>query len=94
MRLGVERGWQQYRLAAVILLLGVFALVLWQVASWTRESELESLQRSLEQNLSRYTLSLQNELEKYQNLPALCWPPTEALRTYSTTPTTGCWWGP
>ncbi|WP_421868523.1 ATP-binding protein [Motiliproteus sp.] len=62
---------KKYRLMAVILLLVTFALILWQVASLTRQVELDNLRRSLDQNLSRYTLSLKNELEKYQNLPAL-----------------------
>ncbi|MFT6914013.1 MAG: two-component system C4-dicarboxylate transport sensor histidine kinase DctB [Motiliproteus sp.] len=67
----VERGVKRYRLPIVLLLLGVFALTLWQVASWTRHNELGNLQRALELNLSRYILSLNGELEKYQNLPAL-----------------------
>ena len=66
-----DLGFKAYRWPAAILLLAVYALVLWQVTNWTRENELEALQRSLEQNLSRYSLSLKSELEKYQNLPAL-----------------------
>ncbi len=62
---------KHYRLLIVLLLLGVFAVTLWQVARWTRDNELGALQRSLELDLSRYTLSLKNELDKYQNLPAL-----------------------
>ncbi|MEH6472347.1 MAG: ATP-binding protein [Halopseudomonas sp.] len=69
--LQTELGLKHYRLPIIILLLGVFALILWQVASWTRGNELNTLQRSLELNLSRYTLSLKSELDKYQNLPAL-----------------------
>ncbi|MEH6824059.1 MAG: ATP-binding protein [Motiliproteus sp.] len=60
-----------HRLPVVIALLGGIVLILWQVAVWTRSNELGLLQRSLELNLSRYTLSLKSELEKYQNLPAL-----------------------
>lgn len=59
------------RLPLIIMLLLMFVLVLWQIASWTRSNELLSLQRSLDLDLSRYTLSLQSELEKYQSLPAL-----------------------
>ena len=66
-----EQRLKHYRLPIVILLLLGFMLVLWQVAHWTRNNELGTLQRALELNLSRYTLSLKGELEKYQNLPAL-----------------------
>ncbi len=66
-----EQGGKHYRLLTVMLLLGAFVLILWQVAHWTRSNELGTLQRALELNLSRYTLSLQGELEKYQHLPAL-----------------------
>ncbi|MEH6650279.1 MAG: ATP-binding protein [Motiliproteus sp.] len=62
---------KRHRLPLVIMILLVFVLVLWQVASWTRSNELRSLQHSLDLDLSRYTLSLQGELEKYQSLPAL-----------------------
>ncbi len=62
---------KQHRMPAVVLLLLLFALILWQVASWTRSSELRQLQHSLDLDLSRYTLSLKSELDKYQSLPAL-----------------------
>lgn len=62
---------KQHRLSVVIFLLLLFTLILWQVASWTRSNELAGLQRSLELDVSRYTLSLKSELDKYQTLPAL-----------------------
>ena len=59
------------RLPVAIVLLVAYLLLIWQVAAFTRSTELRLLQDHIEANLGRYTLSLNSELEKYRSLPAL-----------------------
>lgn len=54
-----------------MLVLFVAALALWQVGSWKREAALDSLQESSRQELRRYVLHLQGQLEKYEFLPVV-----------------------
>ncbi len=52
----------------VLLLIG---LALWQVGIWKREAALTELQESSKQELRRYVLHLQGQLEKYEFLPGV-----------------------
>lgn len=62
--------WRQ-RPKMVLLLLFVMAFALWQVGSWKREAVLDELEESSRQELRRYVLHLQGQLEKYEFLPGV-----------------------
>jgi len=56
-------------LAATIA--GLFALILWQTAVWTRSASLQGLMDQGWQNLNLYIANVERELEKYEILPEL-----------------------
>ncbi|MCB1881598.1 MAG: sensor histidine kinase [Gammaproteobacteria bacterium] len=54
-----------------LLVLIAFALALWRTENWNRETALANLQESSRQELRRYVLHLQGQLEKYEFLPGV-----------------------
>ena len=54
-----------------LLVLIAFALALWRTENWNREAALTNLQESSRQELRRYVLHLQGQLEKYEFLPGV-----------------------
>jgi len=66
-----EKHYQQRKLIFTLLVLLVIVLALWQVGSWKREAALAELQESSKQELRRYVLHLQGQLEKYEFLPGV-----------------------
>lgn len=59
------------KLALLSLVALVLILSLWQTAALTRRAALAELRESGQQELSRYVLHLQGQLEKYEFLPGV-----------------------
>lgn len=54
-----------------LLVLIAMGLALWRIGNWNREAALADLQESSRQELRRYVLHLQGQLEKYEFLPGV-----------------------
>ncbi len=61
----------QLRLLLMLLLAALFILVIYQTISITRSRAMNDLQQSASADLNRYILSLQQELDRYKDLPKL-----------------------
>ncbi|WP_299197505.1 ATP-binding protein [uncultured Amphritea sp.] len=59
------------RLLLMLLLAALFILVIYQTVSITRSRATDDLQHSASADLNRYILSLQQELDRYKDLPKL-----------------------
>ncbi|WP_428036550.1 ATP-binding protein [Amphritea sp.] len=59
------------RLLLMLLLAALFMLVIYQTVAITRSRAIEDLQHTASADLNRYTLSLQQELDRYKDLPKL-----------------------
>ena len=59
------------RFLLMLLLVALFILVIYQTVSVTRSGATDDLQRSTSADLNRYILSLQQELDRYKDLPKL-----------------------
>ncbi|RRC96691.1 ATP-binding protein [Amphritea balenae] len=61
----------RFRPYILLLLVALFALVMYQTASISRSSGMQELQQNSMADLNRYVLSLQQELNRYKDLPKL-----------------------
>jgi len=61
----------RFRSLWAVILIALFVLVLYQTAVISRSRALTDLQQSTAADLSRYSLSLQQELDRYKDLPKL-----------------------
>lgn len=61
----------RFRSFWTVILVALFVLVVYQTATISRSQGLDDLQRNTAADLNRYALSLQQELDRYKDLPKL-----------------------
>lgn len=63
--------WRLYQIPLLIALVLLAVGSLWQFYHWVLDTELNKLQQQVESSIRRYSVTLSNEIDKFQSLPHL-----------------------